>query len=54
MVDTDPETNPDPETASSLSPHFHRLVVPVGLACLWIPACAGMTMKAKTTGMGDS
>jgi len=34
--------------------HFHCLVVPVGLARLWIPALAGMTMKAKAAGMGSS
>jgi hypothetical protein len=34
--------------------HFHCLVVPVGLARLWIPAFAGMTMKAKAAGMGRS
>jgi hypothetical protein len=34
--------------------HFHCLVVPVGLARLWIPACAGMTMKAKAAGMVGS
>jgi hypothetical protein len=34
--------------------HFHCLVVPVGLAHLWIPAFAGMTMKAKAAGMGGS
>jgi len=28
--------------------------VPVGLARLWIPAFAGMTMKAKAAGMGGS
>jgi hypothetical protein len=34
--------------------HFHHLVVPAGLARLWIPAFAGMTMKAKAAGMGGS
>ena len=34
--------------------YFHHLVVPAGLACLWIPAFAGMTMKAKAAGMGGS
>jgi len=34
--------------------HFHYLVVLAGLARPWIPACAGMTMKAKEDGMGGS
>jgi hypothetical protein len=34
--------------------NFHHLVVLVGLARLWIPAFAGMTMKAKAAVMGSS
>jgi hypothetical protein len=44
---------PIPSQANDIL-HFHHLVVPAGLACLWIPAYAGMTMKAKATGMGGS
>jgi hypothetical protein len=32
---------------------FHCFVVPAGLDQLWIPAFAGLTMKAKGAGMGD-
>jgi hypothetical protein len=32
--------------------HFHCLVVSAGLARLWIPAFAGMTMRTKVAGMG--
>jgi hypothetical protein len=42
------------ETVKRVMLHFHCLVVPVGLARLWIPAFAGMTMKAKAAGMGGS
>jgi hypothetical protein len=34
--------------------YFHHLVVPAGLACFWIPAFAGMTMKTKAAGIGAS
>jgi hypothetical protein len=34
--------------------NFHHLVVPAALVRLWIPAFAGMTMKAKAAGMGGS
>jgi len=41
------------ETVKRVMLHFHCLVVPVGLARLWIPAFAGMTMKAKAAVMGS-
>jgi hypothetical protein len=34
--------------------NFHRLVGTAGVASLWIPAFAGMTMKAKAAGMEGS
>jgi hypothetical protein len=42
------------ETVKRVMLHFHCLVVPVGLDRLWIPAFAGMTMKAKAAGMSGS
>jgi|WetSurMetagenome_2_1015567.scaffolds.fasta_scaffold150884_2 hypothetical protein len=34
--------------------HFYHRVVPAALASFWIPAFAGMTMKAKAADMGGS
>jgi hypothetical protein len=32
--------------------YFHPLVVPAGLACLWIPAFAGMTVEESRWQVG--
>jgi hypothetical protein len=46
-----PGIRPSPPSEGN---RFHPIVVPAELASLWIPAFAGMTMKAKAAGMGDS